>query len=752
VPASRRGERTAGRTDTRIPSCSICSMIGRPPRDEHRGVIVTNNRPRRRALLALVAVVAALALLWGADTSLVSASIWGPGVGSESHVQIARTSAQATAFRGDAAATDVIQSELEPETFYEANTVGAVQEYRVPSGVTRVRGVVVGGPGTRGEGLGGGSGADGTRAVAELEVMPGEVLYVVVGGAGDSQVFGRAEGGGERGGRGGGGGGGASSIEAIDSELLVGGGGGGGGQGIEGSSGGAGGGGGVDGSGASGQPGEAVLGGAAGGGGGGATLSSGGEGGAVTGFCDGGELAGSGGFGRGGSGGRSETGGGGGAGGWYGGGGGGGGDGGGTTCVGPSGGGGGGGGGSSYGPPGTTFSQDTTGVALVEITPIQPLPPIVETEAADSPSETSVTLDGTVNPEGDAITDCHFEYGLTLAYGASVPCTVLPGAGTSPVLVSAFISGLQPGTTYHFHVVATNTAATAEDYGRGFTTLSPPGPPPPWAICGSARRAAESATQAMRLEPANSATVPAGTPVTFSGESNQALTFSVASAQALLSSPDIDSGMGSQSGAFYKWTSAKATATPRTIYWTASLTFTPEACERPTTFTTPVHTLIVTPSVAELTAKGLQTAEVAKKKLAEEAAAKKQEEAVGSVVLDGLTIYVQNSREAVVKLICSDIAPCVGKLTLTASSTASRRKMRRARSESIGVATFSIAADEKTMVKFALDKAGRALLSAAHGHLSATLTIIRTAPLPNKTQIQRVRLEPEKAARQKGDQ
>ena len=734
-------------------------MLGRSYRGEHWGVIVTRNRPRRHALHVLVAVVAALALLWGADPSLVSASIWGPGVGSESHVQIARTSAEAIAFRGDAA-PDVIQSELEPKTFYEANTIGAVQEYRVPLGVTRVQGTVVGGPGAHGEGLGGGNGADGTRAVAELAVTPGEVLYVGVGGAGDSQVFGRAEGGGERGGGDGGGGGGASSIRTcpnwftvncptpeadVDSELLVAAGGGGGGQGIEGSSGGAGGGAGLDGSGAPGQPGEAAPGRAPGGGGGGATLSSGGEAGSMTG-CNGGDPAGDGKFSDGGSGG--ETGGGGGAGGWYGGGGGGGG--GQMTCGGPSGGGGGGGGGSSLGPPGTTFSQDTTGVALVEIAPLQPLPPIVETNAADSPSETSTTLNGTVNPEGDAITDCHFEYGLTSASGASVPCASPPGAGTHPVPMSAVISGLAPGTKYHFRILATNSAATAEAPERAFTTLSPPGPPPPSAICRRTRQAAQNATQAIRLEPANNATAPAGTTVTFSGESNQALTFSVASSQALLSSPDIDSGMGLQSGAFYKWTSAKATTTPRTIYWTASLTFTPEDCESPTTFTTPVHTLVVTPSEAELTAKRQQEEEAAKKKLAEEAAAKKQEEeAVGSVILDGLIVHVENNREAAVKLTCSDIATCAGKLTLTASSMAGSGKARRAMTESIGTASFSIAAREQATVKFALDKAGRALLRAAHGHLSATLTIVRTTPLPKKRQTRRVRLEPQKAPKHK---
>lgn len=737
-------------------------MIGRSSPDKHRGVMVTWNQPRRHASHALVGVLAVLALLWAACPSLVSASILGPGVGSEDRVQIEHTDAQAIAFRGGVA-PDVIQSELEPVTFYEANTVGAVQEYRVPQDVTHVEATVVGGPGAHGDGLGGGSGADGTRAETEVAVTPGEVLYVVVGGAGDSGVYGRAEGGGERGGHAAGGGGGASSIRTcpnsftascptpeaiVDSELLVGGGGGGGGQGVEGSSGGAGGGAGLDGSGAPGQPGAPILGGAPGGGGGGATLSSGGEAGSMTGVCHGGDLAGSGGFYQGGGGGEYETGGGGGAGGWYGGGGGGGG--GRTICAGLNepGGGGGGGGGSSYGPPGTTFSQDTTGVALVEIAPLQPLPPIAETYAADSPSETSATLRGTVNPEGDAITDCHFEYGLTSASGASVPCTLSPGAGAHPVGVSAVVSGLAPGTKYHFRVVATNSAATAEGIELAFTTLSPPGPPPPWAICGSARQAAQTVTQAMRLEPANGATAQAGAPVTFSGESNQALTFSVASAQALLSSPDIDGGMGLQSGTFYKWTSAKATATPRTIYWTASLTFTPEGCESPSTFTTPVHRLVVTSSEAELAAEKQQQEEVAKKKLAEEAAAKKQEEAAGSVVMDGLVIGVDNNREAAVKLTCSDIATCAGKLTLTAISVAGRGRARRARTESIGTASFSIAAGEQATVKFALDKAGRALLSAANGHLSVALTIVRITPLPHKTQMRRVRLEPQKAAKQ----
>jgi hypothetical protein len=270
-----------------------------------------------------------------------------------------------------------------------------------------------------------------------------------------------------------------------------------------------------------------------------------------------------------------------------------------------------------------------------------------------------------------------------------------------------------------------------------------------WLICANNKEAAEVGTRNMPLEPANGATVPVGTPVTFSGESSYALTFSLASSSSLLANPDIESGVGSQSGAFFRFTSTKATTMPRTIYWTASLTFTPGECESPSTFTTPIRTLTVAPSEAELAATKKQGEEVAaKKKLEEEAAAKKKEEeaaAAGSVVLDSLTIGVESSRDAAVKLTCSDVATCAGKLTLATSVTSGKGKARHARVESIGTGSFSIVAGEGATVDLTLNKAGRALLSAARGHLGASLTIVRVSPLPNKTQTQRVRLEQQKA-------
>jgi hypothetical protein len=273
----------------------------------------------------------------------------------------------------------------------------------------------------------------------------------------------------------------------------------------------------------------------------------------------------------------------------------------------------------------------------------------------------------------------------------------------------------------------------------------------PSLICADNKQSAEVGASHMPLEPANGATVPAGTPVTFSGESTYALTFSVASSEALLSSPDIDGGAGSQSGALYEFASTKATATPRTVYWTASFTFTPGDCESPSTFTTPVRTLIVAPTEAELAAtKMRQEEEAARKNLEAEAAAKKKEEeaaAAASVVLDGLTVDVENSREAAVKLTCSDVATCAGKLTLTARGTTRKDRKTKAKATAIGTARFSIPAGKTTTVELALNAAGRALLGADHGRLSASLTVLRSSPAPSQTHTESVQLVQEKVVK-----
>jgi phosphodiesterase/alkaline phosphatase D-like protein len=106
-----------------------------------------------------------------------------------------------------------------------------------------------------------------------------------------------------------------------------------------------------------------------------------------------------------------------------------------------------------------------------------PYTPSVFTEEASSITATSVKLEGQVNPNGSAVTDCHFDYGPSTAYGSSVACSSSPGSGRSFVMVSASISGLVTGQTYHFRMVATNSAGTVYGEDETFVPSGPPAPP-----------------------------------------------------------------------------------------------------------------------------------------------------------------------------------------------------------------------------------------------------------------------------------
>jgi hypothetical protein len=99
-------------------------------------------------------------------------------------------------------------------------------------------------------------------------------------------------------------------------------------------------------------------------------------------------------------------------------------------------------------------------------------PPSVLTAAGSSITQTSATLNATVNPEGKEVSACTFEWGTTSAYGSSAPCSALPGAGETPVAVSALLSGLSNKTTYHFRISATNAEGQSRGADRTFTAAS----------------------------------------------------------------------------------------------------------------------------------------------------------------------------------------------------------------------------------------------------------------------------------------
>jgi hypothetical protein len=94
-------------------------------------------------------------------------------------------------------------------------------------------------------------------------------------------------------------------------------------------------------------------------------------------------------------------------------------------------------------------------------------------EPASPVGEMSATLKATVNPNGMAVTDCHFEYGTTTSYGSSAPCSAPPGSGTSPVAVSATVTSLSAPTTYHFRISGSGGGGTSTGSDQAFSTTIP---------------------------------------------------------------------------------------------------------------------------------------------------------------------------------------------------------------------------------------------------------------------------------------
>jgi hypothetical protein len=118
---------------------------------------------------------------------------------------------------------------------------------------------------------------------------------------------------------------------------------------------------------------------------------------------------------------------------------------------------------------GTTYGGDRT------FTTLSPTgAPVVTTNPATLIASLSATLNGTVDPHG-LTTTFYFQYGTTTSYGHT---TIMQGrTGNLYQSVSANISGLTASTTYHFRIVATNSAGTKYGADRTFTTLSATGAP-----------------------------------------------------------------------------------------------------------------------------------------------------------------------------------------------------------------------------------------------------------------------------------
>lgn len=94
----------------------------------------------------------------------------------------------------------------------------------------------------------------------------------------------------------------------------------------------------------------------------------------------------------------------------------------------------------------------------------------VVTKRASAVTASSATLNGTLNTNGASLSACTFEYGSTTSLGQSVPCSSLPGEGTTAVAVSAQATGLAQKTRYYFRISATTPGGTSSGVTKAFKT------------------------------------------------------------------------------------------------------------------------------------------------------------------------------------------------------------------------------------------------------------------------------------------
>ena len=124
---------------------------------------------------------------------------------------------------------------------------------------------------------------------------------------------------------------------------------------------------------------------------------------------------------------------------------------------------------------GTVYTSDATDPFVEWFTSFAG--PTVVTDEASPVAERSVTLQGTINPEGVAST-YHFEYGTGPEYGKRVPAAAAAdpsaGSGSAAVAVSAPVEGLEPNKSYHFRLVGSNASGSIAGADRVFTTVAAP--------------------------------------------------------------------------------------------------------------------------------------------------------------------------------------------------------------------------------------------------------------------------------------
>ena len=95
--------------------------------------------------------------------------------------------------------------------------------------------------------------------------------------------------------------------------------------------------------------------------------------------------------------------------------------------------------------------------------------PTATTGPTTAVGATTATVTGDVAPGGQSTTWL-VEYGTSASYGSKT-ASKSAGSGSASVVVSAALTGLKVGTTYHYRVVATSSSGTSHGTDAVFTTL-----------------------------------------------------------------------------------------------------------------------------------------------------------------------------------------------------------------------------------------------------------------------------------------
>lgn len=102
----------------------------------------------------------------------------------------------------------------------------------------------------------------------------------------------------------------------------------------------------------------------------------------------------------------------------------------------------------------------------------QPSEAKVTIDPAREVTHTTALLYGHLTPNSEPVEECYFQWGIHSVEENRAPCEQTElGSGEAPEAVSARLTGLVEGQTYHFHLVVKNVRGMSISDFTGFTTL-----------------------------------------------------------------------------------------------------------------------------------------------------------------------------------------------------------------------------------------------------------------------------------------